>query len=425
MRKRPLYIAIAASVLSIVAIFAWTHHQASEADALVAAARARLDAPLAEAPELDRIQGSSALSFLERAHDLGRDDQELSGLRHYAEALQYLAAGDLVFAQGQLDAARHELGWTADLHVLAAEINRRLTKLDEAKRHVAEALEEEPSHPRALLMRADLALDDGDAASALLDLEVLREQEPGASVVRNRLGVALIAVNRLDAAREELRESMRLSDASPDPWINMGRLERRAGDHRAAFEAFDGAIAISAGDPDAHLGRGLARAVLGELAEAERDFRRAAELAPNDAEPLLALGDLLRDLGQLEDATEVYREALSREDADAASWLKLGNVLVMDGQPQLAVRAFTEAIGRAPGLAPAHNGLGAALMQVGRTDEAAEVLARAAELDLDDPNPLMNLALLRERSGDPEGARSAWRAALDRDPELTIAREHL
>ncbi len=425
MRKRPLYVAIIASVVAVIAVFAWTYHQQSEADALVASARARLGASLAEAPELDRIQGSTALSFLERAHDLGRDDKELSGLRHYAEALQHLAAGDLVFAEGQLTAARHELGWTPDLRVLAAEIARRLTKIDEAKSHVALALEEQPDHPRALLMRADLALDDADAAAALLDLEVLRDAQPEASVVRNRLGVALIALGRMDRAREELREAMRLSDASPDPWINMGRLERRAGNHQAAFDAFDGAIAISAGDPDAHLGRGLARAVLGELREAEGDFRRAAELAPNDAEPLLALGDLLRDLGQVSDAIEVYREALGREDADAASWLKLGNVLVMGGQPRLAARAFTEAIERAPGLAPAHNGLGAALMQMGQAEEAAEVLARAAELDLEDPNPLMNLALLRERVGDRDGARSAWEAALDRDPALTIAREHL
>jgi len=425
MRKKPLYIALAATILSIGALAFWAHHRSSEADRFVEAARARLGAPLAEAPELDRIQGSTALSYLERARELGRDDSELSGLRHYAEALTHLARGDLIFAEGQLTAARHELGWTPELHVLAAEIARRLTNVDEANGHVASALEDEPTNVRALLMRADLSLDQGDHAAALLDLEVLREREPDASVVRNRLGVALLDLGRIDAARVELREAMRLSDASPDPWINLGRLERRARRHQAAFDAFDGALALSAGDPDAHLGRGLARAALGELPEAERDFRRSAELAPNEAEPLLALGDLLRDIGRVSEAIDVYREALSREDGDAASWLKLGNALVMEGQPALATRAFTEALERAPGLAPAYNGLGAALMQVGRVDEAGEALARAAEIDRLDPNPLMNLALLREREGDREGARSAWQAALDRDPDLSVAREHL
>jgi hypothetical protein len=37
----------------------------------------------------------------------------------------------------------------------------------------------------------------------------------------------------------------------------------------------------------------------------------------------------------------------------------------------------------------------------------------------------MNLALLREREGDRDGARSAWEAALARDPSLAIARERL
>jgi tetratricopeptide (TPR) repeat protein len=425
MRRKPIYVAVVATVLALVGLGAFAHHRSSEADRLVEAARARFGVSLAEAPELDRIQGSTATSYLERARELGRDDQELRMLRHYGEALTHLARGDLVFAEGELTAARHADGWTPDLRVLAAEIARRLTDYDAANGHVAEALASDPDHTRALLMRADLALDQGDHASALLDLEVLREREPEASVVRNRLGVALLALDRFDAARIELREAMRLSEASPDPWINLGRLERRVGDHRAAFEAFDGAIALSAGDPDAHLGRGLARAVLGELREAEGDFRRAAELAPNDAEPLLALGDLLRDLGQVDDAISVYREALAREDGDAASWLKLGNALVLDGQPGLASRAFVEAIERAPGLAAAHNGLGASLMQLGRADEAAAALSRAAEIDAEDPNPLMNLALLREREGDRDGARSAWEAALARDPSLAIARERL
>jgi len=425
MRRKPLYIALGVSVLSIAALVVFARGRAMEAQELIDGARVRLDASLTEAPELDRLQASTALSHLERARELGRDDTELSGLRHYALALTHLSRGDLVFCEGELTASRHETGWTPRLRVLAAEVARRLTDLDEARTHVAAALAADETNSRALLLRADIALDEGDYAAALLDLEVLRAAESDASVVRNRLGVALLELGRYEGARAELTEATRLSNASPDAWINLGRLERRVGDFRAAFTAFDGALDISAGDPDAHLGRGLARAALGELAHAERDFRRAAELAPNDAEPLLALGDLLRDLGRVEEGIEIYREAISRESADPASWLKLGNALVMNGEPALGVRAFTEALDRAPALPPALNGLGAALMQIGRTTEAEAMLARAAQIDEADPNPLMNLALLREREGDREGAQSAWRAALDRDPGLVVAREHL
>src|SRR5690606_3261282 len=147
------------------------------------------------------------------------------------------------------------------------------------------------------------------------------------------------------------------------------------------------------------------------------DFLRAAELAPNDAEPLLALGDLQRDLGEYTTAVETYRSAIAREDADAASWLKLGNSLALLERYLEASRAFRAAIRRAPDLAAAHNGLGASLMHLGRTDEAILALDRAATLDACDPNPLLNLALLHQRSGEEAAAREAGARALERDPE--------
>jgi len=425
MRKRPLAMAIGAATIVSAALVGWMLWRGAEADRLVSEARARLEAPLSEAPELDRIQASTAVSQLERARALGADSIELTGLRHYAESLVHLARGDLIFAEGELSAARHASGWTADLRVVAAEIARRRTDLDAARVHAEDALALDPNHARALLIRADLALDRGDAIAALRDLRTLAETHGDSAVVRNRLALGLEGVGDLEGAERELREAIRLGAGNQDPYINLGRLLRRRGRHDEALSAFDQALGRSPGDPDAYLGRGLAHAATGLLPEAERDFRRAAELAPNDAEPMLALGDMLRDLGRFQEAIAIYRDALDREDADPASWLKLGNALVLTQQHHLAAASFREALERAPELAPAHNGLGAALMQVGQTDDATAALTRAAELDSQDPNPLLNLALLRERSGDRQGARTAFRRALERDPESDFARRHL
>src|SRR5690606_30561705 len=128
-----------------------------------------------------------------------------------------------------------------------------------------------------------------------------------------------------------------------------------------------------------------------------------------------------RDLGRVEDAVSTYRRAIEREDADAASWLKLGNALALLQEYEPGAAAFREAITRAPQLAAARNGLGACLMHLGRTADAVAALEAAAELDPADPNPLMNLALLREREGDRDAARAAWERVLERAPGSGIA----
>jgi tetratricopeptide (TPR) repeat protein len=411
-------IAIALAVLVVAS-------RERSADALVREARARLDAPFLAAPTLDRLQASTAISLLERARELGRDDRATRGLARYAEAIEDLQRGDLILAEGELASALALLGPTADLHVLAASLSRGRLLLDDAEREIAIALELDPDHARGRLLAADLELDRGRGAPAREHLAILAEREPTSGPVWNRLGLAREMLRDLPGAEDAYRRATELDRVGQDPWINLGRLLRATGRDDASLRAFEAAVARARGDSAAHLGRGLARAALGDLEGAREDFRRAAELAPNDAEPLLALGDLLREAGHVDAAIATYREAIAREDADAASWVKLGNALALVEQWAPAARAFREATERAPDLAAARNGLGAALIHLDRRADARAELERAAALDPIDPNPLMNLAVLAERSGDRRAARAAWARVLERAPESAYAQARL
>lgn len=425
MRRRVLFVSLAFTLLSALVAFGWSAVRDTRARGLVEDARARLDAPLVRAPGLDRVQASTAASLLERAQELGRSDDEVLGWLAYARALEDYQRGDLILAEGELTSAWHRLGQRPDLGVLAAAVARGRSDRARAETLLTQALERQPDHPRGLLLAADLALDVDDGAAALLHLDRLVELAPRVAAVHNRRGLARELLGRLAGAEDDYLLSTQLERRAHDAWINLGRLRRRAGRHQEALDAFHRAVELARADADAHLGRGLSRAALGDVTGARSDFTRAAELAPNDAEPLLALGDLSRDLGAYHDAVDTYREAIRREDADAASWLKLGNALALLERYVEAARAFRASIRRAPELAAAYNGLGASLMHLGRSDEAARALDRAAALDERDANPLMNLALLHERTGQPEDARAAWQRALDRDPASEIARRHL
>jgi tetratricopeptide (TPR) repeat protein len=425
MRRRVLAISVVFTLLSLGVVLGWGGLRDGEADALVAQARARLSAPLRDAPGLDRLQASTAVSLLSRAVELGRTDDEARGWLAYANALEDYQRRDMILAEGELATARHRLGRNADVEVLAAAVARGRSNTVRATELLEEAFALDPDHARGHLVAADLALDAEDGAAALTHLDRLVELAPRVGAVHNRRGLARELLGRLENAEDDYLAAVRLDPTAHDAWINLGRLRRRDGRHDEALQAFEQAVRRAASDADAHLGRGLSRAALGDVEGGRADFLRAAELAPNDAEPLLALGDLQRDLGDYHQAVETYRSAIAREDADAASWLKLGNVLALLERYDESARAFQASIRRAPELAAAHNGLGASLMHLGRHQDAQAALDRAASLDRHDPNPLMNLALLHERTGERDAARRAWERALERDPASDIARRHL
>jgi tetratricopeptide (TPR) repeat protein len=242
MKRRRLLVALGLGILSGSALGGYALWRSYEADALFAEAEARLSAPLAEAPELDRIQASTAESLLGRAIELGRDDRETDGLRRYAQALVHLERGDLVFATTMLESARQSLGETPDVQVLGAEILRRKTQHVEARAMVEEALDREPSHRRALLLRADLDLDRGEGHAALSDLERLVSLEPDAACVHNRLAIAYELVGDLDRAERHLSRATELGPEIVDGWINLGRIRERQGRFEDAERAFDRAL---------------------------------------------------------------------------------------------------------------------------------------------------------------------------------------
>jgi len=427
-RARRRRVALLATVTSLVTMgiaIGYTSWRDAQAAAMLAQARARLNADLLEAPGLDRIQASTATSLIERAEALGAVNDEVRGLEHYARGLEDLQRGDLLLAEGELGGAMQFLGETADLHVFAAALSRGRLLLDDAQTELDAALALDPHHARALLLAADLALDRGESETARDRLAALVADYPSSGPLHNRYGLALDACGDRDGAEVELRRATELDQVGHDAWINLGRLLRARGDHEHALAAFETAVARAPSDPDAILGRGLERAANGIVEGAEQDFRRAAELAPNDAEPLLALGDLQRDLGYVAEAVDTYRDAIDREDADAASWLKLGNALTLLEDYAQAERAFRAALRRAETLAAAHNGLGAALMHLDREAEARDELERAAQIDPSDPNPLMNLALMADADGTADARRAAWERVLRAWPESPIAARRL
>ena len=71
-----------------------------------------------------------------------------------------------------------------------------------------------------------------------------------------------------------------------EPWLNIGVLQFRQGDSRAAISSFDKALALGTDVPAvAYYGRGLAQEDMGNLKAAYADLRKAVELRPRWSDP--------------------------------------------------------------------------------------------------------------------------------------------
>jgi Flp pilus assembly protein TadD len=412
-----LYVLAALTAVTAATLGARELRAREDAHGLTTEARHVLTAPLARAPELEQLEAARAVELLEQA--IARhDDAQAQALRHWASALRDYQKGQLDDARKQLVRARRALPDQLELDVLAAAIAARGGDRARAATELRRALAKD--HPRARILAADLAADEGQTERALALLEPVIARAPQTGTLYNRRGLLQEALGATAAARADFERAAALDPRLTQPHVNLGRLLRAQGRARDAEAAFGAVLERDDSDPEGWLGRGLTRIAQGDLEGGRVDLERARELAPAEPAPLVALGDLDAHGSRDEQAVSRFRAALALAPTDAVAWLKLGNALTRTRDFSGARAAFERAIAIEADLSAAHNGLGAALMGAGEHAAAEKAFATAATLDADDPNPLLNLALLHTRRGDSRAARAYREQARARGASLRV-----
>ena len=358
--------------------------------------------------------------------DLALEDLAEAAAGTDAELLYLARTQDWQRVETALATLREEDGWSALRRRVAARLAQARGEGGRARRHAEAAVRLDPRDERARLLAADLALDEGDGEAALAHLRAI--EAAGLAVVAIRRGWANEQLGLLDeAARDfEAAEALAADDETDahEALLGRARVARARGELADARELYSAAAALPPRDGRAELGLGLTLGDLDEAEAAAAALARARDLAPGRAGTHIALGDLAFRSGDHEEALARYREG-ERLAADATAAVKLGNQLARMSRLEEAELIYRDALTRDPDAvtrAAALNGLGAILMHTARAEIAMAAFERAAALDPTSAHPLMNLALLHERGGDPEGAQAAWARALARDPSSALAR---
>jgi tetratricopeptide (TPR) repeat protein len=256
-----------------------------------------------------------------------------------------------------------------------------------------------PRMPDAWLMTSDTLVRAGKPDLALAALDEVPGSEPWRGVADARRAGILVSGERYDEARDLLRKELARPDAGFEGWTRLGDLERRAGNHRAAADAFARALSLLPGEPGAlhaqlNFLRGSSLEQAGDWAAAEAALRDSVRLQPENALYLNYLGYSLLDRRQrLPEARDLIARAYKAAPENGAIIDSMGWAEYVLGNYAEAVRLLEIARSAEPADPTVADHLGDALWKAGRRIEARHAWASAAALD---PEPKLADVLARK-----------------------------
>ncbi|MBP7149677.1 MAG: tetratricopeptide repeat protein [Acidobacteria bacterium] len=320
-------------------------------------------------------------------------------------------------------------------------------RLDQARASYYRALEIRPDHSPAWDGLARVAQQSNDDKTALENFAKALQANAADARARLHRGYFHLDRGRLTEALDDIREAARLRPDDAEVQLGLARvlLQSRALD--ASLAAARRAREMQPRDARAPALMAEVFLALDALPEAEESARAALELDPGLARPRIALAGALARTGRLDEAIAVLqpppgRSALDQLEAQQiaearALWekrraelaqlaqqadapeatpetkLALAETLLATGRADDAATLAAAALAAAPGDPASLRRAALVLAGSGHLLAGAGALEALGRLGPLSPADLVNLGVLREQTGDAQGAAAAYRQALE------------
>jgi tetratricopeptide (TPR) repeat protein len=325
---------------------------------------------------------------------------------------------------------------------------------------VAEVLKENAHDNDALILRANMALQKGDAATAITDLRgVLRDQpnsaplmralakahlqnhetslaeetlrsalqtNPGDLPTRKELAQLLLQQGKADQARVMLDQLASVQGVSNDPEIIDAQFKAQlmAKDYAAAQQTAEKLQQLK---PNAAVGwyfAGLAAEGQKSMDVARKQYETALDKQPDGAEPLAALVRLDVADKQIPRALQRLDKVIAANPKHSVAYNLRGELLLSQKQFAEAMTAFNKSIESSPDWWAPYRGL--ALSQLGNKEVDAAISTYQQGIDKTRNNALTtDLATLYERMGKSDESIKVYEQWLQREPKSLMAANNL
>lgn len=188
-----------------------------------------------------------------------------------------------------------------------------------------------------------------------------------------------------------------------------------------AIAALTKAIAADPNDYSLHFNLALAYSLMGKNAEAIPEYKRTLELKPDIHQAAVNLGISLLREKQPAEAVQYLTTAVTQNPKEYRANYYLATALLGAGDFAKAERSYTAALGIDPQSPDAELGLAHALAGENKLDDAAVHFKKAAQINANYRNDLLELAQMYETAHQPEQAMAIYQQF----PDNAGAQEHL
>ena len=339
---------------------------------------------------------------------------------------------------------------------------------DQAGKMVAELLKEDSKDPETLALHAALSLEAAMAAgdprqlkSAIGELQPLIAKMPRNAALHFNLGRAYMAVNQ-DKAREQLEAALRLDPHHAPAKLAWAELALARGEPARAVQATSEVLSEDSTNLAARLLRARALLNMAEAEKAREELVTLLQMYPASDEGHEQLAELdFRD-HRYKDAEEGFRALLQANDNRSGSGRWAEGVLkseIAQGQFEQAIQFARDDVKRRPDRAHARLRLANALVAAGKYGAAAAqfqmlidknrnsselylqmgetklhgndfagalaAFQTARQLAPSDSRPVLDLALLYDRTERWEQARKEYETVIQLQPENATALNNL
>lgn len=324
---------------------------------------------------------------------------------------------------------------------------------------IDEVLKENARDNDALILRGNLALAKGDAATAISDLRAVLRDQPNSVPVMRALARAHLQNNEMAIAEETLRSAAEANPTDRQVRLELAQLLAQSGRAEQArpmlqqlasevpddLPVLESLFRTQMALKDAAAARATAQTIerirpelplgpylLGAVEEGERKFDAAAQayeralaIQPEAAEPLAAR--IRIDIARKEPAQALARldKVINEQPTNVIARNLKGELLMAQGQLEPAMAAFEDAIAKAPTWWLPYRGLALAQLSAKRADAAIQSLERGLKSTNGASALSTDLAALYERLDRPNDAIRVYEAMVARDPKSAGAANNL
>lgn len=331
---------------------------------------------------------------------------------------------------------------SADNHLLAARVERRLEHLDQARRHLDTAQKLLGGETLAIQVeRALVRLHAGEFAAVEPFLrECVRQDSPDSVEILDLMAAALEVNYRVAEAQQCLDDLLRRQPDHFDALVRRGRTARTMGWHEDAVGYFEKALALRPEVDSVRAVLAETQGTYGQFDRARANFEHLLRRQPGNGAYRFGLALCYAGTGQADKALPIFNELLAVNPDNWMALLERGKLAVQQDRPDLGLPDLR----RADALAPpdtSPTALVACLLALGKRDEARKyqekadrILAerkRMSELGdriretPNDPDPRSELGRLLLQVGKQREGVHWLRTALEKDPKYRPAHEAL